>query len=238
MRASDIKRIHYGYFVAPEGYPDAGQPVPVTGFVIPDRAGTILFDTGFSPFEDDVRQRYHPRSRPAREALAASGVDPDSITAIVNCHMHSDHSGGNHEFPGVPIYVQAVELDNARTPDFTYPLYTCDFDGAVLEVIEGEMEMRPGIRIVPTPGHTSGHQALLVSTDEGVLMMAGQAADPWRFSSATFGERIDHEIGDRIGEWPDWASLLRERNVFRAYLSHDLMIWERDDSPIGRPVVR
>lgn len=69
-------------------------------------------------------------------------------------------------------------------------------------------------------------------------MMAGQAADPWRFSSATFGERIDHELGDRIGGWPDWAPLLRERNVFRAHLSHDLMIWERDDSPIGHPVIR
>jgi len=164
-------------------------------------------------------------------------VDPDSIKAIVNCHMHADHAGGNHEFPGVPIYVQQIELDNARTPDFTYPQYTCDFEGATLEVIEGELELRHGVVIVPTAGHTTGHQALLVSTDDGIVMFAGQAAEIWRFSSAVFAERLEHELGDRIGEYPAWAALLRERNVARAYLAHDLMVWERDDSPLGHPVV-
>ena len=164
-------------------------------------------------------------------------MDPDSIKAIVNCHMHADHAGGNHEFPGVPIYVQQIELDSARTPDFTYPQYTCDFEGATLEVIEGELELRHGVVIVPTPGHTTGHQALLVSTDDGIVMFAGQAAEIWRFSSAVFAERLEHELGDRIGEYPAWAALLRERNVARAYLAHDLMVWERDDSPLGHPVV-
>jgi len=102
--------------VPPDGYPDAGQPIPLTGFVIPDPAVTILFDTGFSPFEDDVRERYHPRYRPAREALTESGVDPESITAIVNCHMHSDHAGGNHEFPGVTIYVSRSNWTTRARP--------------------------------------------------------------------------------------------------------------------------
>jgi N-acyl homoserine lactone hydrolase len=240
VRATEIRRIHYGYFVAPDGYPDAGQPVPVTGFAMPDpadSAGTILFDTGFSPFEDDNRARYHPRTRWAREALTESGVDPDSITAIVNCHMHADHSGGNHLFPGVPIYVQRIELDDARTPDFTYPQYTCDFPGADLRVIDGERELRPGLRVVPTPGHTTGHQALLVSTDDGIVMLAGQAAEIWRFSSDVFAERLEHELGDRIGEYPGWAALLRLRNVARAYLAHDLMVWERDAANLGHPEI-
>lgn len=241
MRAADIRRIHYGFLVAPDEYPDAGQPVPVTGFAFPDPADsarTILFDTGFSPFEDDQRQRYHPRYRPAREALTESGVEPDAVSAIVNCHMHADHSGGNHEFPGVPIYVQRVELDNAHTPDFTFPEYACDFAGAKLEVIDGEFELRPGVMVVPTPGHTSGHQALLVDTDDGIVMMAGQAAEIWRFSSNVYAERLEHELGEHIGEYPEWAALLRERNVARAYLAHDLMVWERDSADLGRPEER
>ncbi len=185
-----------------------------------------------------MRERHRPRYRPAREALTDSAVDPDSISTIVNCHTHSDHSGGNHEFPGVPIYVQRIELDNAHTPDFTYPQFACDFDGAELRVVDGETELRPGMLVVSTPGHTSGHQALLVSTDEVVVMLAGQAAEIWRFSSAVFAERLEHELGDRIGEYPEWASLLRERNVARAYLAHDLMVWEHDDAPIGMPQIR
>lgn len=153
----------------------------------------------------------------------------------ITCHQHLDHSGGNHEFPGVPVYIQRTELENARTPDFTYPQYTRDYPGAVLEVIDGEHELRDGLRIVPTPGHTTGHQALLVDTDDGVVMLAGQSAEIWSFGGAILSERLDHELGDRIGTYPEWASLLRERNVARAYLAHDLMIWERDQSQIGRP---
>ena len=105
-------------------------------------------------------------------------------------------------------------------------------------VIDGEAEIRPGIVAVPTPGHTTGHQALLVSTDDGVAMLAGQAAEIWLFSSVVFAERLEHELGDHVGKYPAWAALLRDRNVARAYLAHDLMVWERDPSGIGHPEVR
>ena len=111
MKAADIRRIHYGDYVATEAYPDAGQPVVVTGFAMPDpadSAGTIVFDTGFAPFDESARARPPALSAGAR-GHTDSGIDPDSVTTIVNCHMHPDHSGGNHEFPGVPIYVQRIE---------------------------------------------------------------------------------------------------------------------------------
>ena len=235
MRAADIKRIHYGYFVAPEESQYAGLPTPATGFVVPDPAGTILFDTGFPPYED---QLYHPRIRLAREALTESGVDPDSISAIVNCHSHPDHSGGNYLFPGVPISIQRVELENSHLPDFTYPQYTCDFEGADLRVIDGEHELRPGIVIIPTPGHTTGHQSMLVSTDDGVVMLAGQAESTWRLSGGIFSERVAHELGDPLGEYLPWIPLIRERNVTRIYLSHELMVWEKDTSELGHPFER
>lgn len=181
MRAADIRRIHYGYVVVPEEYPDAGQPLVVTGFVVPHPDGLVLFDTGMAPVSDEVRERYHPRRRSACDALAASGVDAESISAIVNCHQHMDHSGGNWEFPGVPIYVQRTELENARD------------------------------------------------------MLAGQAAESWSFGGAVLSERLEHELGDKIGTYPEWARMLRERNVQRALLSHELMVWERDASEIGQP---
>lgn len=237
VRAADIRRIHYGYVIVPEGYPDAGQPIPVTGFVVPHADGTVLFDTGMAPAIPEVRQRYHPRRRTAREALRESGVDPAEITAIVNCHMHLDHAGCNYEFPGVPIYVQATELENARQPDYSFPEHVCDFPGARLEVIDGEHEVRQGLRIVPTPGHTTGHQSMLVSTDDGVVMLAGQAAETWNFSAWAFADRLQAELDDPIGEHPDWARLLREENIVRAYLAHDLMVWERDPSDLGRPTL-
>ena len=234
--ATDITRIHYGYIVSPEEYPDAGQPLPVSGFVIRHPEGIVVFDTGLSPFEDDVRERYHPRLRTATEALGSSGVDPADIVAIANCHMHADHAGGNHEFPGVPIHVQRNELEAAGTPDYTYPKYAFDFPDARLVEADGEREILPGLRLVPTPGHTVGHQSLLISTDKGVVMLAGQASNTtWEFSSQAFAERLDATLGDKIGTYPEWISGLRTWDVARAMFAHDLVVWERDHSDIGRP---
>lgn len=236
LRASDITRIHYGYIVAPAGHPDAGQPLPVSGFVIRHPQGMVLFDTGMSPFEDDVRQRYHPRLRTPTDALRSSGVDPTDIAMIANCHLHADHAGGNSHFPDVPIYVQRAELKAARKPDYTYPEYAFDFTGARLEVIAGERTILPGLRLVPTPGHTPGHQSLLVSTDRGVIMLAGQASNTtWAFSTSAFAERLDSDLADRIGQYPSWMAKLRQWDVARALFAHDLLVWERDGSDLGHP---
>jgi N-acyl homoserine lactone hydrolase len=239
VKAADITRIHYGYITSPTGYPDAGQPLPVSGFLIRHPEGPFLFDTGLSPFEDDVRERYHPRIREPLEAVQATGVDPADLTGIANCHFHADHAGGNSAFPGLPIYVQRAELEAAGTPDYTYPKYTHDFPDAHLEVIDGEHQPMPGLRLVPTPGHTKGHQSLLIETDVGVVMLAGQASNTtWEFSTAAFAERLDATLDDRIGKYPDWMPGLRRWNVRRALFAHDLLVWESDSNDLGRPQQR
>jgi N-acyl homoserine lactone hydrolase len=114
--------------------------------------------------------------RPIRTVLAANGIQPEDIRMIANCHFHSDHSGGNFEFPGVPIFVQRAELARLRaTPDYTHAPSVADFPGAALEEIDGEAAPLPGVRIVPTPGHSPGHQSLVVETKEGRVILGGQA---------------------------------------------------------------
>ena len=67
-------------------------------------------------------------------------------------------------------------------------------------------------------------------------MLAGQASDTaWQFSSQSFSERLDTSLDDQIGSYPDWISGLREWNVSRALFAHDLLVWERDDTDLGRP---
>jgi hypothetical protein len=53
-----IQRLHFGYYVIPAGFLDAGQPLPVCGNLIEHRVGRIVFDTGFSPIDEPTRQRY------------------------------------------------------------------------------------------------------------------------------------------------------------------------------------
>jgi N-acyl homoserine lactone hydrolase len=236
IKATGIQRIHYGYIVSPPEYPDAGQPLPVSGFLVRYAGGRLLFDTGLSPMDQETRDRYHPRRRTAAEALAAVGIGVADVEVIANCHLHADHAGGNHEFPDIRVVVQRAELEAARQPDYTYPEYTFDYPGARLEVIEGEVDVAPGLRLVPTPGHTPGHQSLLIDTDQGRWMLAGQAANTtWEFSAAAFSARLVAERNDAIGTYPAWMTLLREREVQRVFFAHDLVVWERDRSDIGRP---
>lgn len=237
IRADDISRIHYGYIVAPPGTPDPGQPISARGYVVRHPAGTLLFDTGISPFDNNTRERYHPRVRSPEAALHSIGLKMTDVDLIANCHMHADHAGGNHLFPNVPVLVQRVELEAARGPDYTFPVYTYDYPGARLEIVEGKVQICPRPpSLIPTNGHSPGHQSLLVQTDKGPLLLAGQAVNTAsQFGAAAFAERLAAGGLDRIGTYPDWMPRFRKLRVERALFAHDLLVYERDGAELGEP---
>jgi N-acyl homoserine lactone hydrolase len=72
--------------------------------------------------------------------------------------------------------VQSVELATARQGGYTFG-ELLDFPGATYEEIGGEAEVWPGIWIIPTPGHTDGHQSLVIKQNDGTVILAGQARD-------------------------------------------------------------
>jgi N-acyl homoserine lactone hydrolase len=72
-----------------------------------------------------------------------------------------------------PLHV--ADTYAARGPDYTIPEWV-EFEGARYEEVDGEAEVLPGIRLLPTPGHTPGHQSVLVDTDEGLVVVGGDVA--------------------------------------------------------------
>ncbi len=133
----------------------------------------ILFDTGIGAAHPDIAE-YATTTRPVRPALAEAGVPAERIEAIVNCHLHFDHCGQNAAFPGVPIFAQHAEWQAAHEPDYTIPEWV-DFDAADYRLIEGGAHLLPSVSILATPGHTPGHQALVVDGPEERVILAGQA---------------------------------------------------------------
>lgn len=231
---SRIRRLHFGYYVVPEGYPDAGQPMPVCGYLVEHPAGRILFDTGFSPIDAPIRERFRPRARPVEEALAAAGLATADIDLIANCHLHADHAGGNYRFPGVSIYVQEKELQLAHEPNHTFPEFAVDFPSARLEIVSNEAEIVPGVRLVPTPGHTAGHQAMLVETNIGLVLLAGQVFNTAsQFSAAAFAHRLKRDGLDSVGTFPEWMARIDSLSPTRGLFAHDLLAFERDESELG-----
>ncbi|HJW22090.1 MAG TPA: MBL fold metallo-hydrolase [Candidatus Limnocylindrales bacterium] len=171
-----------GSFTFPEDEPRAGEEGVVVAHALRASDGSVfLFDTGTAAGDPDLDARYHPVERPLPEALASLGLGLPDVRAATNCHLHADHAGQNHRLTGIPIYVQAAERAAALEPDYTIDAWV-NAPGLRYEVIEGDVEVVPGITILATPGHTTGHQSLLVATRRGRVALAGQAIysrDEW-----------------------------------------------------------
>jgi N-acyl homoserine lactone hydrolase len=163
-----------------------GGRFPVFAHTIEHPAGLVLVDTGMTGTHPLVEEEWHPRGYP--EAI------PRDVVCVINTHLHFDHCGGNHLFAGVPIHVQARELADARSQDDYTVREWVDFEGATYAEHDGETEVLPGIRLVPTPGHTAGHQSVLV---EGVAVIGGDVAYTFEALAAadTEGKRRVIELG-------------------------------------------
>lgn len=159
----------------PDFHPLAGQRCCVYGYLIKHPDGAIAVDTGIGSGNAFIEESYSPRLHSIGEALAAHGVDVRDVAAVVNSHLHFDHCGNNNAFIGVPTYIQRAEAEAARQPQYTVSSWF-DFPGAVLRLVDGELEIAPGIRLIPTPGHTSGHQSVLVEGHGERLLICAQAA--------------------------------------------------------------
>ena len=151
-----------------------GARVPVFVHTIAHPGGLVLVDTGMLDTHPAIAD-WQPRAHPLPEELVRR------VAVVVNTHLHFDHCGGNRLFPGVPIHVQRRELVDARGggDEYTIPEWV-DFPGATYVEHDGEAEVLPGIRLLPAPGHTDGHQVVLVDTDAGPVVLGGDVGYSFR----------------------------------------------------------
>jgi N-acyl homoserine lactone hydrolase len=228
MASVSVRRVDYGYVVRPaeETGTGASRVEPCLGYLVEHPDGTVLVDTGMGS-HPEVDAHYRPRRRSLPEALAAAGSGIDEVTVVVNCHLHFDHCGGNPELAGRPVVVQAVELETARRPDYTLPELV-DHAGAHYETIEGEAEILPGVLVVPTPGHTAGHQSLVVRQPNATVIVAGQSHD----TAAAYGSDVLawHALRDghqaALPVAPAWIDRLQQLDPRRVVFAHDRAVWE------------
>lgn len=110
----------------------------------------------------------------------AMGWKPEEVDVVINTHLHYDHCGGNFYFPNAEFYVQRKEWLAAHSPIESEKVFYNDvlFGRDAINYfqwhfLEGEADILPGIKVIPTPGHTRGHQSVLINTEMGVLCVAG-----------------------------------------------------------------
>jgi N-acyl homoserine lactone hydrolase len=224
-----VRRVDFGYFVRPSSETGTGAPrvEPCLGYLVDHPAGMLLVDTGMGG-HPEVDEHYRPRRHGLHAALDAAGVRLDDIRYLVNCHLHFDHCGGNPALPGRPIFTQRAELEAAlHTPDYTIPELV-DAPGLRYEQLEGEAEILPGVTIVPTPGHTAGHQSLVVRRPDGTVVVAGQSHDTateYGHDALAWRAHRDRHA-QPLPVAPAWIDRLQRFDPARVVFAHDNAVWE------------
>ena len=173
------------------GSADRELSIPMPVFAVETDNGWVLFDTGCDPrvgedpvgvwgrlasaFQIDMTEEDHLVSR-----LASLGLGPTDIRHVVVSHLHMDHAGGMQFFPESTIHVQTTEMRHGMYPDHISAagFVRTDFDRSELtyELAEGDFEVVPGVWAIFTPGHSPGHQSLLVQLPSGPFLITGDAA--------------------------------------------------------------
>lgn len=122
----------------------------------------------------------------AHHAIQTIGVQPENIDFIILSHLHHDHAGEICQFPNATVIVQQAEYDYAHRPDYfmeqTYYADEVPAQGIDWYFLHGKADDRfdlfgdGRIVIYYTPGHTIGHQSLLVRTEkDGAFLLAADA---------------------------------------------------------------
>jgi N-acyl homoserine lactone hydrolase len=151
-----------------------GATWPCLSHTVEHPDGLVLVDTGMVESTLELDELFHPTIHPLPDEIVRR------VAHVVITHMHFDHHGANRLFPGVPIHVQRIELEDARKEDDYTVREWIDFPGANYVEHDGEAEILSGIRIMPAPGETRGHQIVVVETDEGPIVFGGDVGHSFK----------------------------------------------------------
>lgn len=211
--ALEVKRLHLASLRGVDG-----RTWPVHGFVVTHGTGAVLVDTGVGgPQEwlDDWRVV----NRSAAAALADLGMSPADIGLVINTHLHFDHCGQNAVFSHAPCYVQRAELDRAKheSPEL-YDWF--GFLSARWELLDGDAEILPGLSVITTPGHTAGHQCVVVDTGGTPDVLIGDAAYTPRQYHTPDGHGLPAGQASDLAAWRRSLRRVRAMTGARVHFCH------------------
>jgi glyoxylase-like metal-dependent hydrolase (beta-lactamase superfamily II) len=207
---------------------NVGVPIDISGncYLVKHKQGYLLWDTGISDrvaalpdgFSAGNGAMVWHRAKTLVAELAELGVKPDDIRYVAISHTHADHSGNIEEFPRSTLLMQGAEWEfgqKAQPPLFKadHPVMKLDGDKDVFG--DGS------VVILSTPGHTPGHQSLLVDLPKtGPVILSG---DVVHFKSNWDNRRVPGFNADKeksAASMQRVADVMAERHA-QLWINHD-----------------
>jgi N-acyl homoserine lactone hydrolase len=175
---------------------DLGRSVAVHGFLIDHPDGAILVDTGVGFGNAFIDELYQPSRAALGEVLALAGVELDDVVAVVNSHLHFDHCGQNPALFGAAtaFYAQAAEIETVEADAFYTDATWALAPAEQRRTVAGDEPLADGVTILATPGHTAGHQSVLVEAAGRRVVIGAQVV--WQ------AEELTAEVASRANVDP------------------------------------
>jgi N-acyl homoserine lactone hydrolase len=200
-----------------------GRDWPVHGFLVTYPGGAVLVDTGVGGPQRWLTD-WRVVNRSVADALDEHGLTPGDIGLVINTHLHFDHCGQNAVFKHAAFYVQRSELDRARRESPQLSDWF-DFMGARFELLDGDAEILPGLSVLTTPGHTVGHQSVLVAAADGSAdLLTGDAVyTPRQYEHPESDELPDGQASD-VAAWRTSVQRIKSARPDRVQFCHDTAV--------------
>ena len=204
---------------------------------------TVLVETGIGAAKLSPKYRDVYGADPSRgviDALTEAGVAPEAVDRVVLTHLHMDHAGGTTvrtddgyvpAFPNARYVIQRQEWEDALGADRqTVRGYNAAPDlvplerAGVLELVEGDAEVCPGVRTILTPGHTRAHQSVLIHSGGETVCFIGDLVPTRHHVHPVYIMAFDL--------YPRQTFKVRQRVLKRAAGEGWLMAWPHDPEQV------
>ncbi len=197
-----------------------------TAYLIRHPKGDLIWDTGFhdstvyKPLGVPGVAFYSTMSASFESQLRAMDVNPEEVDYLAVSHLHPDHTGNMGLFKNATIVLQKEEYEALLGPEGTGPEHLKDNDHIQLQA-DRDLFGDGTVRFIRTPGHTNGHQVLLVQLPEtGPVILSG---DLYLFRSDIKSQGIPFFNVNQSATRKSWARIkqLRDSTGAQLWVQHD-----------------
>jgi N-acyl homoserine lactone hydrolase len=212
--------------------------LPIPCYLIQTKNGkNILIDSGFPHTEETEevkedalgRRLIITHGKDVMEQLAMIGVRPVDIDLLICTHYDGDHVGNHAAFPHARFVVQRLHHEAAMAGDPRFAEFRSQWDQPLsrCQLVDGDMELLPGIELIETSGHVAGHQSVLVHLPKTgpVLLAIDAVAMQSVFTSDRPVDPMEVDGVAAVASTRKLLDLVERKHVSLVIFGHDSPQW-------------